>query len=348
MKRSRLHNCLLVAAFSTAWALPSAAERILYIDAAAPGDDPENIWADLSASGYDFVQAGSTPAAYNAANLSYDFEFTSGMDGVGDESIFDFDTAWETGDTEPEGENATPFTIVAFISQVLGGDAQWNIVSKTEMVPGEHFIGWTLKGGGGTGKNYSLNMQPGNNFDRHYLRTTAGSINTPMLLTMSHDGSGETSGTSFYVDGVKAGPGQFNFNENALYGSIRNNNPLVLGLNPEASSSTSGWHGSMFFIEIHDTVLTPEEVAGRWNGGDVFRPGQKTRVVNSALVPITSLQISFETVGGFEYRVQETDDTIAGSWTDTATFNGTGDLLSTEMLPEASSPGKAYRVVKAF
>ena len=347
MKRFRLHNYLLVAIFSTAWALPSAAERILYIDAAEPGDDPENIWADLSASGYDFAHAAGSAATYNAANLSYDFVNTSSMVGLGDESIFDFDTAWETGWDSPEGENATPFTIVAFISQLgPGGDGQWGIVSKAKMIPGEHFKGWSLKGGGGDGKNYSLNMQPGNNTDRHYLRCTAGYSNSAMLLTMSHDGTGETSGTNFYIDGVKRN--EFNFNENALFGSIRNNNPLILGANPDLGQGGKGWQGSMFFIEIHDTVLTPEEVDERWNGGDVLRQGQNTRVVDSAIVPVRGLRISFETVGGFAYRLQETDAPIGGSWTDTATFNGTGDLVSTEWLPEASSPGKTYRVVKAF
>lgn len=31
------------------------------------------------------------------------------------------------------------------------------------------------------------------------------------------------------------------------------------------------------------------------------------------------------------------------AWTDTAIFNGPGDLVSTEMLPETSSPGKTCR-----
>ena len=86
MKRFTLLGILTIAL-----ALPAAAERILYIDAAQPGGDPSNTWLDLSASGYDFANDLSSPATYNAADLSYDFEFSDSMTGMGDETLFDFE-----------------------------------------------------------------------------------------------------------------------------------------------------------------------------------------------------------------------------------------------------------------
>jgi len=45
-------------------ALPAQAERILYVDAAAPGSLPDFFWTDLTTNEYDFISTGSPPPVH--------------------------------------------------------------------------------------------------------------------------------------------------------------------------------------------------------------------------------------------------------------------------------------------
>ena len=113
------------------------ANQVLYVDAAAPGADPNNTWADLSPSQYDFANDG---AIYNAANKSYQFVDGSSLVGIGDESIYDFDTAKGTG--------ADPFTVVAYFLITTPYDStHWPCpLSKSESYtdPGAADSGWGI------------------------------------------------------------------------------------------------------------------------------------------------------------------------------------------------------------
>jgi len=333
MKRFTLQHTLTIVMCSMAMALPAAAERILYIDAAMPGNDPTNTWVDLSASGYDFANHPSFSAEYNAANLSYDFEVGHSMCGTGDESLFDFETAWETGNEGPTGTNATPFSIVAYVNQDHAFAAgNYDIISKTDQPGTGQFQGWIFAGNSDQGNRFDFSMQPGNNADRLYRRIEDGYSGAPILLTLTYDGSGDAGGALWYVNGAEST--QYGHVEDTLFGSIRNDFPLVLGFN-----------GAGGALEIHDVVLTPEEIADRWNTGDVARAGQPSRVIPSSSVAASNLiAISFDSISGFDYEIQETADLPGDTWTVTATVSGNGGVVTKRIAQDGSSE-KIYRIV---
>ena len=338
----------MIVVISMATALPASAERILYIDAALPGADPTNTWADLSASGYDFANSVTNPATYNAVGLCFDFDFPDRMTGTGDESLFDFDTVWETsndGGVTPAGTNDTPFSIVAYVEEIWAFDVgTFNIVSKTDQPGDGQFTGWTFKGNSSDREAYETSFQPGNNFDRLIVRTTDGFDGAPILLTVTHDGSGGIAGAEWYVNGAPANKG-FPLGEgDFLFGSIQNDFPLVLGLDNSVSLA-GGFQGSMFFIEIHDAVLTPEEVADRWNFGDVARAGQPSRVITSNVVPLPSIvEITFDTISDYDYDIEETDDLPGDSWSNVTTVGGTGGTV-TNLIQTGGAAENNYRIV---
>ena len=79
MKNDTMRQLLVLSGITLALTLPATAERILFLDAAAPGADPDNQWDDQSPSGYHFANDPVNGAVYNAANLSYDFAFSNRM-----------------------------------------------------------------------------------------------------------------------------------------------------------------------------------------------------------------------------------------------------------------------------
>jgi hypothetical protein len=351
MKQFTVLGFFTIVVISMATALPAWAERILYIDAALPGADPTNTWTDLSASGYDFANSVTNPATYNAADLSYDFDFPNRMTGTGDESLFDFDTVWETsndGGVTPAGTNDTPFSIVAYVNENWAFDqGTLNIVSKTNQRDGvgdDHFTGWTFKGVSDGAERYETNFQSGNNVDRLIVRTTQGYGGAPILLTVTHDGSGDLAGAEWYINGASVNKGFAMGEGDFLFGTIRNDFPLVIG-EDGTSTFNGGFQGSMYFIEIHDVVLTPEEVADRWNFGDVARSGQPSRVISHTVVPLASVvEISFDSISDYDYDIEETDDLPGDTWSHVTTLAGTGGTV-TNLIQTGGAAEKNYRIV---
>jgi hypothetical protein len=317
--QTRLRGFVWIGGLIFALAFPAGAARILFLDAASPGPDPVNQWNDLSASGYHFANDPTNSTTHNPTNLSYEFEFFDRMTGTGDESTFDFDTGWG------EPPNEVPFSIVAYLQHDWDGPGTYTIVTKTDEPGDGQFFGWHL-GGSGIGPNvFDFSMQPGDNFSRLYTRTADGIGGSPMLLVLTHTGSGNTSDIIFYVNGSPAG---LIFEEDFLFGSTTNNFPLVLGAAEVFSANNTGWQGSLFFLEIHDTVLTPVEIAQRWNGGAPLRVGQANPVVDSTVATVSGLiELSLGSLSGVEIQVQQTDDLVTPVWTLIATLSGNGDVL---------------------
>ena len=87
------------------------------------------------------------------------------MDGVGNESLFDFETAY--GDPFPDG-NPVPFSIVAYIDQDWSSAAAggFTLLSKTDETGDGQFTGWVFAGNQDFPTRFDFSMQAGNNVDR--------------------------------------------------------------------------------------------------------------------------------------------------------------------------------------
>ena len=315
--------------------LPADAARILFLDAAAPGPDPSNTWEDLSGSGYHFANDANPDnhAAYNDGSLSYDFTLASRMVGTGDESLFDFDT--EFSDTP----KASPFSIVAYFNQTFTPNQSMNILSKTDEPEDGMFTGWMFAGNGDLSRRFDFSMQPGNNWDRLYARTDSGWSGRPTLLVVTHSGGGVTGlDVNWYVDGQSVP--LIDIADN-LIGSVMNDNHLVIGSTDAFDAGVAnGWTGSLCFLEVHATVLTPEEVAARWNGGDGARGGQGSLVESSALVPMTARALSFETFPGLDYLIRYADEP-GGAFSTSSTIVGNGGLMRAyDTAPAGAARGR--------
>jgi hypothetical protein len=338
MKKSdRSGNVLLVSGLSLVLACSTGAERILFLDAGSPGNNPNSQWDDLSSNGYHFVNSPSNSVAYNAANMSYDFDFGNRMDGIGDESLFDFDTAFGNP------PNATPFSIVAYLQQDwAGGDiGEFILLSKTDEPANSQFVGWAFGGNPDASNRFDFFMQPGNNVNRLYSRTNNGLSGSPMLLVVTHTGSGFTRNVNWYVNGAQVT--LINFDD-ALAGSITNDFHLVLGSSKLGSSQEdiTGWRGSLFFLEIHDTVLTPAEVAARWNGGDVHRVIDTVAITDLLFQNVLTLH--YPSKVGRVYILEATEDATA-PFTPTGTMqvgNGQPQILCDPTLLPGS---RIYRII---
>ncbi len=342
MKPYTLRCLLAVAGLTIAFTFPAGAARILYLDAAAPGASPTTQWDDLSGSGYHFANDASptNQAVYNAANLSYDFNVASRMVGTGDESLFDFDTPFGNS---PSGD---PFTIMAYVQQIFSSEQSMLIVSKTTEPGNGQFLGWTFGGNGDFATRFDFNMQPSNNVERLYVRTESGQSGPPpMLLTLTHNGLGVPSlgDMKWYVNGSEV-PLLIMGNENNFIGSVVNDEQLVLGDEDVGSVGVAnGWSGSLFFLEIYDHELTAQEVAARWHGGDVIRPGVLSNLVPSVQVIETKGAMTFDTFAGLTYLIQQLDDPAIDNWTTTSTLIGTGGVMTGFDADPPGSPGRTLR-----
>ncbi len=346
MKNDTMRQLLVLSGITLALTLPATAERILFLDAAAPGADPDNQWDDQSPSGYHFANDPVNGAVYNAANLSYDFAFSNRMDGVGNESLFDFDTAF--GDPFPDG-NPVPFSIVAYIDQDWSSAAAggFTLLSKTDETGDGQFTGWVFAGNQDFPTRFDFSMQAGNNVDRLFARTvngfSSGQPGSPMLLVVTHNGGGVASlDVAWYVNGAQVSTIEV---ADLINDNVVNDSSLVLGnadISPEAND---GWRGSLLFLEVHDTVLTPQEVATRWNGGAVLREGRPPPIVPANMVPVTGVpELSFGTCSQSVYFVQHTDNLVSPTWSTSSTLLGNGN----EMLAydtDGFDPARIYRLL---
>lgn len=260
--------------------MSSQAVLIGYWDAADPGPDPANVWMDHSVSGHDMgVLPGDAgaPPVWNAGGRYYDMDRGNGFSGLGNESDYDFET-------ELAGAGlGTPFSIHIYQRRTSfpgGGNSGENWVGKgvQSSVPAPGlFNGFLYTGNGDNAQRVDFFMQVGNNADLMYHRIQdddghpSGFNDLDVLATMTHDGSGTLAGTKQYINGL---PEATTWTADTLIfnapgSSTLNDFPLYFGW--DTRGAESGTDANIYFIEIHDGVLSDQEVLDRWNGGNPLR-----------------------------------------------------------------------------
>ena len=353
-------SCLAVAVAMGICTLSVQAERILYLDAAAPGLMPDTFWVDLSESQHDFMATGmesSRPIHVDNPGSSddyYDFELDNGFVGVGDESLFDFET-----DVAGAGMG-TPFSIHAYFKRtgfLGGGNTGENLVTKTEAGTQGQFKGWIFSGNGDNPSRVDMFMQVGNNTERLYHRIQddaghpSGFNDLNVMLSVTHDGSGTLEGTKQYVNGVLQATTWTadGLGTNPEGSTMRNDQPLKLGWVDAFGGDNvrTGTDSNMYFVEVHDTVLTEAEVVARWNNGDPERatvsPDRPSFGIDAIGQTDVSL-ITFQSVIGKTYELQYTIDTNAPAWTSVGlSMEGTGGTMNMAD-PDGFSAERSYRV----
>ena len=136
-------------------------------------------------------------------------------------------------------------------------------------------LGWTFAprgdsaNGGWTGQTDTF-MQPGNNSQRLYYRAGVGEIPGGgwTMIVATFDGSGMAAGTNMYFNGNTT-PSAPAYTEDNLAGSILNDEPLRIGMEPMFLGGV--FKGEIGFVEIWNEVLDPSYSETRWNNGDPAR-----------------------------------------------------------------------------
>jgi len=262
-----------------AFVLSSQAALIGYWDAAAPGANSSTVWQDHSPSGYDMGgvpgDAGHLPS-WNAGGW-YDMDRGNGFSGLGDESIYDFET-----EVAGAGQG-TPFSIHIYQRRTSfpgGGNSGENWVGKgvQSSVPAPGlFNGFLYTGNGDNAQRVDAFIQVGNNADLMYHRIQdddghpSGFNDLDVMATMTHDGSGTLAGTKQYINGL---PEATTWTADTLTAnmpgsSTQNDFPLYFGW--DTRGAESGTDANVYFIEIHNTVLSDQDVLDRWNDGSPSR-----------------------------------------------------------------------------
>jgi len=341
--------------------LPALAERILYLDASAPGQGipgvPAPTWLDQTSNEYDFVAVGSPyPALVDnpgETNDYWDFEQNSGFKGIGNEDLFDFET-----DVVAGAELGDPFSINVYMNWdgPNSGDTGYTILTKANVDPNTgHFNGYTYQFDWSQPATLSLNIQGGDNQLRHFSRVgdPAGTlVGRDAMLTVTHDGSGQTSGTTLYVDSVEINVPSFD--ESDLVGSTLNGDQVEIGITDDRGPVTgvnNGMDADVYFVEIYDHVLTLEEISNRWNNGSPMRATvdpvrtSGVDVVGRSWGTVSDMMgLGFLSETGNTYELQCTLGTNPPSWTATgATVDGTGGTLILQD-PNGFDSNKTYRV----
>ena len=259
-----------------AFGLSSQAAIIGHWDAAAPGANSSTTWQDHSASGYDMGAAGSAGAPVWNAGGWYDLDRGNGFVGTGDNSVFNFET-------EVAGAGlGTPFSIHIYQHRTSfpgGGTTGENWVGKgpQETENAGQWNGWLWGGNGDNAQRVDMSMQVGNNSDRMYHRIQdddghpAGFSDLDVMQTMTHDGSGTLAGTKQYINGLPEGITWTldTLTANMPGSSTQNEYPLYFGW--DGRGVESGTDANVYFIEIHNTVLSDQDVLDRWNDGSPSR-----------------------------------------------------------------------------
>jgi hypothetical protein len=363
MNRNRIPKaCAGIAAFAVGLTVLNVpAERILYLDAAAPGALPNLFWTDLTTNEHDFIasgNAGFSPPVYvdnpGSDNDYYDLELNNGFAGIGDESLFDFDT-------EVAGAGlGTPFSIHVYFRRtgfLGGGNTGETLVTKAEEGTAGQFAGWMFSANGDNAQRADVYMQVGNNVDRlfHRIQDNAnhpsGFTDNDVMMTMTHDGSGTLAGTKQYVNGIdQAITWSLDaLGNNPVGSSMTNESPLRIGWTDVFGSSENvGTDANLYFVEVHDTVLTQGEVTTRWNSGNPTRetvsPDRPSILIKS-IGPTNDTGLSFSSVTGRTYELQSTVETNSPSWISTGlNQDGTGGNM-TLVDPSGFDTGKTYRVI---
>ena len=355
MNRNRMRTTTATLA-TTALALsilPSPADRILYLDAAAPGSLPNLFWTDLTANQHDFIITGDPAPVHvdnpGSVNDYYDMELDNGFIGLGDESLFDFET-----DHAGAGLG-TPFSVNVYL-QVTQFHVEMGkvLVSKTDEPATGQFQGWIFSLNGDKQNRADFFAQPGNNRDRLYHRIDdetgfpGGFTGEDIMVTLTHDGSGTHGGTKQYVNGTEVTIHPWR--QDGLNGSITNDNPIKIGTNHAFNDGAGiGEDANLYFVEIYDTELTAGEIAMRWNGGD---PDRATVSPDrpSVLIPdfesVDTTGVQFTSVTGNTYLLQYTIDTNVPNWLNTGVSVPGGGGPMTLYDPGGFDSNRTYRILR--
>jgi hypothetical protein len=356
MKDNRIPSVAVTVAaalLAAAGATPATAARILYLDAAAPGQAPEFYWADLSASAYDFIATGSPLPAHvdnpGEANDYFDMDRSNGFVGTGDESIFDFET-------ERAGAGlGTPFSINLYFQITdFGPDKADQFVSKTDGVGGDgQFAGFMYKINADRDGRMDFMLQPGNNNDRTYHRTDNPAFNgTDVMMTVTHDGSGSSAGLKQYYNGSEAL--NIPFSANDLNGSILTDEQVRIGIadavGGQAALTEGGVEANVYIIEIYDHILTAQEVSDRWNNGSPARattsPARPAPFVIDSVALSGGTGLEFSSLIGETYVLQFNLDTNTSDWVAAGlTVEETGGTMLM-IDPAGYDSNKTYRVLR--
>ena len=332
------------------WKQLTTHSACLAVDAAAPGSLPDFFWTDLTTNEYDFISTGSPPPVHvdnaGSSNDYYDIDVMNGFVGIGDESIYDFET-------EVAGAGmGTPFSINVYLQVtsfiVEGGKV---LVVKTDEPGTGQFQGWVYSLNGDKGNRADFFMQPGNNADRMYHRIDddsgfpGGFVGQDIMVTLTHDGSGSNGGTKQYVNGVEVTIHPYE--QDALGGPITNNNQVKIG-NNQSFNADVGEDANLYFVEIYDTELTAGEISARWNSGNPTRATvspDRPSILISTFGRTDDTGLTFTSATGTTYELQSTIGTNPPNWISTGlSQGGTGDSMVL-VDPTGFDTGKTYRVI---
>ena len=245
------------------------AGRILYVDASAPGNNPTTTWEDLSGQNSDFTAVGGV--VHNGGTQSYSFNGTDAGFLGSNESLYDFDT-------EKAGvAQGTPFSVVLYYKNVGGatGSSGQAAVQKGDLNAFPNTAAWAIAprqdgDGGANANSVDAVLQGPNNRLYQREKPLPGSPNTDFhLLAVTFDGSGDSSGTQLFFDGVSLGTPDTTIQSN-LAQSIQNDSPIILAL-ATGAQSTDFWKGEIGFLEVWNEVLSPLAIVERWNDGSPLR-----------------------------------------------------------------------------
>ena len=234
----------------------SAAEAQLigYWNAANPANSGTTV-EDLSSSNYDMQLLGTVTDAGDY--WSFPGNTNSLIQGTGNESIYDFDTAQGTG--------SDPFTVVGVYDQNVVGDVFPTMVNKDD----GNFIGWGIAP---RGDNHWVDAYayPGSNSDRMYDRHSPGGSGKS-LVVWHMDGSGTVAGSDIYINGGAIGP---IYGEDNLNATILNNEPIRIG--GAISGGNHIYQGEIYLVQIWagaESTLPGGSAAqfasDFWNGGQI-------------------------------------------------------------------------------
>jgi hypothetical protein len=338
--------------------LPALAVRIGYWDAAAPGTSIPGypgtvVWLDQSSNEYDFVGAGTPLPFHDDVDDLWLLGQNSGFKGIGDEDLFDFETDVVAGPS-----NGAPFSVNAYLNWEGPnfGDTPYTIMTKARKEGTDvHFTGHSFALNWSEQDTLQFVQQAGNNTDRVVKRlgdSVGGSLaGRTAMLTVTHDGSGTTGGTIFYVDGVEIT--RSSFDQSSLNGTVLNGGQIEIGRSQDnGNGNNNGMSALLYFLEIYDHELSVSEVSTRFNGGSPTRatqdPVRNTPFSEevSSLTVTSDSTIEFQSEAGETYQLQSNISTNTPEWIAVGdNVIGTGGIMQL-LDPEGFSPSKMYRVFR--
>ncbi len=329
--------CIGFAAVMWLQPLPASAERILYLDAAAPGILPGVVWADQTTNEYDFVNRG---AIHNPGLKSYTLDNPHGAAGqflegsLAHEAAFDFerDSAW---------------SVVVYAKQNGDGQHTEGVLSK---VPANQNMGWEFAWRKHDWGWYEF-VRANTNADRSYKRVDSGSIDLNWHLVVITCTGPDISNVSIYEDGVDFSFADAYTGEPQVGTSILNDEPVRIGYEPFSGAAPQGAYftGEIGFIEIWNEALPEQYAVDRWNGGSPARATvspDRPQIVFQSVQRAAATGLIFQSVFGERYELQSTTETNPPNWTAAGlTLEGTGGQL-TAVDPAGVSTQKTYRVLR--